>query len=102
MCHKMFCSVYVDINHNDITQDVMDMKAMLLKLQAVLNNNFNDGGEKTDASEKSILDENNELKRQVISLQKHLEEKDEKIKRLEKQLQTQIQNLSLSTVTTQT
>ena len=98
----MFCSVYVDINHNDITQDVMDMKAMLLKLQTVLNNNFNDGDEKTDVSEKSILDENNELKRQVISLQKHLEEKDEKIKRLEKQLQTQMQNLSLSTVTTQT
>lgn len=99
---KYFDSVYVDLNHNDITQDVLDMKAMLSKLQAVLNNNFNDGDEKTDISEKSILDENNELKKQVISLQKHLDEKDEKIRRLEKQLKSQIQNLSLSTVTTQT
>ena len=59
------------------------------------------GMEKVDRSEKSILDENNELKKQLISLQRNLEEKDKRISILEMQLQKQIKNFSNNHVFTQ-
>ena len=59
------------------------------------------GMEKVDRSEKSILDENNELKKQLISLQRNLEEKDKRINMLEMQLQKQIKNFSNNHVFTQ-
>ena len=59
------------------------------------------GMEKVDRSEKRILDENNELKKQLISLQRNLEEKDKRISILEMQLQKQIKNFSNNHVFTQ-
>ena len=51
------------------------------------------GQEKSDAREKSLNDENMELKHQIISLQRNLEEKDQRIRELESKVKTQMNNL---------
>ena len=61
------------------------------------------GIEKVDSrtSEKSILDENNELKKQLLSLQRNLEEKDKRISILEIQLKDQTKLFSNNHASTQ-
>ena len=59
------------------------------------------GMEKVDASEKSILFENNELKKQLLSMQRNLEEKDKRISVLEMQLNNQKKHLSNNHAVTQ-
>ena len=51
------------------------------------------GQEKVDSREKSLNDENKELKHQIISLQRNLEEKDARIRELELKVKTQMNNL---------
>ena len=51
------------------------------------------GQEKGDSREKSLNDENKELKHQIISLQRNLEEKDARIRELELKVKTQMNNL---------
>ena len=51
------------------------------------------GQEKGDSREKSLNDENKELKHQIISLQRNLEEKDARIRELESKVKTQMNNL---------
>ena len=51
------------------------------------------GQEKGDSREKSLNDENKELKHQIISLQRNLEEKDARIRELEIKVKTQMNNL---------
>ena len=58
-------SVYVDLNHNDITEDVMEMKAMLYKLKAVLNNNFNEDGVKQGPNEAQVKVQIKNLKKLI-------------------------------------
>ena len=50
------------------------------------------GQEKSDSREKSLNDENKELKHQIISLQRNLEEKDARIRELESRVKTQMNN----------
>ena len=93
---------FVDLNQNDITQEVLEMKNLLNQLRTVLQVDDCDGDEKHDTSEKSLIEENKELRNQVLGLQKHLEEKDAKIRKLEKQLKSKILDLNLSSASTQT
>ena len=51
------------------------------------------GQEKSDSKEKSLNDENQELKHQIISLQRSLDEKDQRIRELESKVKTRINNL---------
>ena len=51
------------------------------------------GQEKGDSREKSLNDENQELKHQIISLQRSLDEKDQRIRELESKVKTRINNL---------
>ena len=51
------------------------------------------GQEKGDSREKSLNDENQELKHQIISLQRSLDEKDQRIRELESKVKTRIYNL---------
>ena len=51
------------------------------------------GQEKGDSREKSLNDENQELKHQIISLQRSLDEKDQRIRDLESKVKTRINNL---------
>ena len=51
------------------------------------------GKEKGDSREKSLNDENQELKHQIISLQRSLDEKDQRIRELESKVKTRINNL---------
>ena len=51
------------------------------------------GQEKGDSREKSLNDENKELKHQIISLQRSLDEKDQRIRELESKVKTRINNL---------
>ena len=51
------------------------------------------GQEKGDSREKSLNDENMELKHQIISLQRNLEEKDQRIRELESKVKSQMNNL---------
>ena len=51
------------------------------------------GQEKSDSREKSLNDENQELKHQIISLQRSLDEKDQRIRELESKVKTRINNL---------
>ena len=51
------------------------------------------GQEKGDSREKSLNDENKELKHQIISLQRNLEEKEARIRELELKVKTQMNNL---------
>ena len=91
---------FVDLNQNDITQEVLEMKNLLNQLKTVLQVDDCEGDEKHDM--KSLIEENRELKNQVLGLQKHLEEKDAKIRKLEKQLKSKILDLNLSSASTQT
>ena len=59
-----------------------------------MDDNLCNGHEKVDTCEKSIIDENNELKKQILSLQKSLDDKDKKIKSLEARLNSQLANLN--------
>ena len=59
-----------------------------------MDDNLGNGHEKVDTCEKSIIDENNELKRQILSLQRSLDDKDKKIKSLETRLNSQLANLN--------
>ena len=59
-----------------------------------MDDNLCNGHEKADTCEKSIIDENNELKKQILSLQKSLDDKEKKIKSLESRLNSQIANLN--------
>lgn len=53
------------------------------------------GREKIDSKkEKSVIDENNELKKQILSLQSNLEDKQKRINSLEMQLTSQIKALN--------
>merc|ERR1712098_950853 len=85
-----------DENHNDIIQDVLDVNVLLCKLRSILlENGMMDGGEKIDSrKEKSIIDENNELKKQILSLQSNLEDKQKRINSLELQLTSQMKALN--------
>ena len=51
------------------------------------------GQEKGDSREKSLNDENQELKHQIISLQRSLDDKDQRIRELESKVKTRINNL---------
>ena len=51
------------------------------------------GQEKGDSREKSLNDENKELKHHIISLQRSLDEKDQRIRELESKVKTKINNL---------
>ena len=51
------------------------------------------GQEKSDSREKILNDENQELKHQIISLQRSLDEKDQRIRELESKVKTRINNL---------
>ena len=51
------------------------------------------GQEKGDSREKSLNDENQELKHQIISLQRSLDDKDQIIRELESKVKTRINNL---------
>ena len=51
------------------------------------------GQEKGDSRQKSLNDENKELKHQIISLQRSLDEKDQRIRELESKVKTRINNL---------
>ena len=53
------------------------------------------GREKIDSKkEKSVIDENNELKKQILSLQSNLEDKQKRINSLEMQLTSQMKALN--------
>ena len=52
------------------------------------------GQEKWDSREKSLDDENKELKHQIISLQRSLEEKDQRIRDLEATVINRMNNLN--------
>merc|ERR1719189_2206531 len=86
-------------SQGDILQDVMDMNTLLCKLKnilmesGVMENHIFEGQEKCDLSEKSLRDENTELKQQILSLQKNLEEKDKKIKLIEAKLRSQMNSI---------
>jgi len=92
-----------DENHNDLIQDVLDVNVLLCKLKSILmENGMMDenmltlsGREKIDSKkEKSVIDENNELKKQILSLQSNLEDKQKRINSLEMQLTSQMKALN--------
>lgn len=73
--------------------DILMLKSMSLFQSGVMENHIFEGQEKCDLSEKSLRDENTELKQQILSLQKNLEEKDKKIKLIEAKLRSQMNSL---------
>jgi len=109
----------VQPERSDVVQEVMDVQIMLVKLKTILLEadtanpkfppnlfakiaredvplKYNDKG-KFDTEESSKLEENQDLKRQLVFLRQQLEEKDRKIKCLENQVASGLKQVSSST-----